>query len=767
MSAIAAHTARVAATLTVAAAFALAVLAARAAASPPATTFVSRFLSFEVGTMPQALAVGDLDGDGNADLLLTHTGGNMAAPDSLVRVFMGDGKGGFTAKGDYKAGASPLGLTVADWDRDGKADVAVACSGSKSVALLLGAGDGTLRAGPRFAAGVRPIAVVPADFDRDGKIDFAAVNMGTGKAKPQGLQAVIDSVVSDSSSVDVYRAASTAKDGGKASAGGYRRGANLASGGQPVAATSCDWNADGFVDLVLAERGASALAVWPGKANGAFGAVQALPVEMPPSDVAAGDVTGDGRADLLAPISAPTPDGKQSWALAVWTGGGDGNPRVTRFEDRHCYRLALTDFDQDGKSDVVALGRDGVALLRGVGDGTFAPPVYERVNAGSSFAVAKLDGDDKLDLVCTNPTGQAVALLFGNAGLFGAAAGTGAEITTGAGPGHLLALDLDRDDKRDLVATNTAAGSVSALLNQGGGNFARTDFETGEAPTFTAGGDVDGDGDNDLVVMMVRGRASEIVLLRNRGDGGFERRVQIATGVDPASVVLADVTGDDKLDLLVPRNSQPEVLVYAGRGDGAFQPPSKVALGHLPNHFATGDLNGDGKLDFAAADTRKLALTACLGKGDGTFTASPSIRSKLEPSGLAIADVNEDRKADLVVTGRRTSRAAFVLAGVGDGTFGQRTDIAVGPGAGAATLVDLDGNGRLDLVAPDAQLGAATVLLREADGAFGQRRDYGTGPDPSAIAIADLDGDGRLDLAVSSRGTGTVSILPQRAPGAP
>jgi hypothetical protein len=104
-----------------------------------------------------------------------------------------------------------------------------------------------------------------------------------------------------------------------------------------------------------------------------------------------------------------------------------------------------------------------------------------------------------------------------------------------------------------------------------------------------------------------------------------------------------------------------------------------------------------------------------------------------------------------------------VLAGNGDGTFGQRTDFEVGFAAGTPMLADLDGDGWLDLACPDTEAGSVT-LQRGGPQGLGERLDVGAGPDVSGLAIVDYDGDSRPDLAVTNRETSAVTLLRNLGP---
>ena len=767
---------------------ALMLVCGRGAGAAP--LFDARFLVTNVQAQTQSLAVGDLNGDHNVDLVLTHHGTGEAPGDSLVRVLLGDGMGGFAFKADYNVGSSPFAVTIADMNRDGIPDVVVGNSGAKSVSILYGTGDGSLRPGPRLAAGNRPLAIVAEDFDRDHRMDLAIVNTGNGarrpergdKAAPVSLQAIAvgaDSVKTDSSSVTLWYG-SGSKPGGAAprrakskgsttqsktavSTGGgetsaaFRRGTELDGGWQPVAAVACDWNADGTTDLVIAERGQSTLAIWPGKASGGFGTAQEIETPGEPLDVVVGDVDHDGHPDAVA-VVASTDRVKPGWCLFVLHGGVSAAvPAPVWHVAGSVFRLQLADLDRDGTIDVVALGRQGIVTLHGHGDGTFGDPQTVRVDLGGAFAVARVDGDAIPDVVAANPQGFSVAVLRGNAD---GSLGGGRNFETGASPNNVTSADLNGDGRLDLVVCNGGGSTLSLFLSQKSGGFApRQEVAVGDGPLFAACGDLDGDGDTDIAVAQVQGKASLLSVLRNHGDGTFDPKVDIAAGVDPVRIDLVDINGDHKLDWLVPRATTPEVLLYMGKGDGTVVPALHITTPHLVYVFVAGDLNGDGKLDFVAADPRKGAVTAFIGLGGGNFAAAPSFRPRIEPAALAIADVNADGKADLVIGGRRTLGVGNVLAGMGDGTFGQRIDIALSAGAGAITLADVNGDGKPDLLAPDAQASAVTVSLHDAGAGFEPHQDFGTGPDPSAIAVGDFDGDGHVDLAVTNRQGNSLTLL--------
>src|SRR5439155_4869509 len=123
-----------------------------------------------VGSQPLSVAMGDFDGDGALDLVVTNAGSNS------VSVLLGDGGGGFFNFGDFTAGAGPYSVAVADFNGDGRSDLAVANIFGNSVTVLLGHADGTFQAAPTYVTGNEPVSVAVGDFNGDGIPDLAVLN---------------------------------------------------------------------------------------------------------------------------------------------------------------------------------------------------------------------------------------------------------------------------------------------------------------------------------------------------------------------------------------------------------------------------------------------------------------------------------------------------------------------------------------------------------------------------------------------------------------
>jgi len=137
---------------------------------------------FPVGPNPQSVAVGDFNGDGNADLAVAGVGVYQSTGIN-VTVLLGDGTGGFTVApgGPSETGSAPTALAVGDFNEDGRPDLAVIDSVTGSVAVLLGNGRGGFTAAPGspLKAGTEAVSVAVGDFNADGKPDLAIANYGS------------------------------------------------------------------------------------------------------------------------------------------------------------------------------------------------------------------------------------------------------------------------------------------------------------------------------------------------------------------------------------------------------------------------------------------------------------------------------------------------------------------------------------------------------------------------------------------------------------
>ena len=347
---------------------------------------------------------------------------------------------------------------------------------------------------------------------------------------------------------------------------------------------------------------------------------------LTPFAAVAADFNRDGRSDLVMNYG-------DSFAVQVFLGapGGGFEPAVTLPVQSGSRALAVGDFNGDGIPDIAIddAGFRRLDVFLGVGDGTFRSPLASPVQAyPSRLAVADFDGDGKVDLAMleTAATTADIVILRGRGdGTFAPLAATYA-----ASPGTqtLAAGDIDGDGRPDLAVGNLSSSSVSVLRNAGDGAFvARPDVGVGYAPGTVALADFDGDGKADLVVGNID-NSGTISLARGRGDGTFGAATTYSAGAGTffSQLAVADLNGDGRADVAVPGGGS--IAVLFGQDDGTLSAPVSYAASAGAKVVVSADLDGIGTPDLIAGGDRTIATLS---------NASPP-RPNAPPAVAPIAD---------------------------------------------------------------------------------------------------------------------------------
>jgi hypothetical protein len=176
----------------------------------------------------------------------------------------------------------------------------------------------------------------------------------------------------------------------------------------------------------------------------------------------------------------------------------------------------------------------------------------------------------------------------------------------------------------------------------------------GTSPYGIVAADLDGDGDQDLVV--ANSFNDNVTVLRNNGSGNFNYHTprSVATGDFPNAIVAVDLDSDGDQDLAVANTGSDNVTILRNNGSGKFTQPasSPVAAGHWPRSVVAVDLDGDGDRDLAVAHTGSGTVTILLNNGSGKFTqtASSPIAVGDGPFNVVAADLDGDGDQDLAIT---------------------------------------------------------------------------------------------------------------------
>ena len=896
--------------------------------SLPANGFASP-VNYPAGTSAAAIAIGDFNGDGKADLAVASQGDNFGAG-AGVSVLLGNGDGSFHPAVTYATDSTPYFVAVGDFNGDGYTDLAVAngfnyAADGGTVSVLLNKGDGTFRPAVNYSTDAHPVVVRVGDLNGDGIADLVVTNRGTEFA---GSVSVLlgNGDGTFQTAVNYAGACQTMPF-----AGGTEFTCQ-----HPFDVAIADFNGDGKADLAFTD--AQNLNVLLGNGDGTFQKAITYPAGDTPSYFAVGDFNGDGKADVdVLNFSSGTTD--------VLLGNGDGSfrsPVAYHFNggaNTSTNSISVADFTGDGKLDLIVGTNSGfVEVLPGNGDGTFQPALKYATGFLSYAVVGEFNGDGMTDLAAVsggatvllgsqglptattlmsslNPSvyGQNVTLtatvsppsatgnvtfsegmtVLGTAPMAGGSAvldiaslpsgnhnlsavyggdltyaGSAASnlmqtvnlaaamitLSTSANPstyGQMLTLTASisppdssgtvtfTDGSATLgtrIVTNGQASLSTAFLSAG--SHSLTAAYSGDAnhasaaspvltetvnqgmvttpavtlissanpatfgqsltltailsPASTGGPDISGevsfyDGATVLATEAVaNGQAGFTTNLLASGTRslhayysgsaaytvgasptileavntlpatGFHLVANTITVSNPTAIAVADFNEDGIADVAVTNSKDGTVSVLAGNGDGTFSTGMSYSVGGDPNSIVTGDFNADGHTDLAIGNG--IDISVLLGNGDGTFQPpvhySPGFSggaSGVFIEALTSADLNGDGIADVAVVG---IGGLTVLLGNGDGTFQPGVQVS-SVGGNAVVAGDFNGDGIPDLIVASAGCtgfcvsfapGGVFVLLGYGDGTFRTPVAYNAAG--NSLAVGDFNGDGIPDLAL-------------------
>jgi len=316
-------------------------------------------------------------------------------------------------------------------------------------------------------------------------------------------------------------------------------------------------------------------------------------------------------------------------------------------------------------------------------------------------------------------------------------------------PELLVSADFDGDGRFDLAIANRLV--VSIYMGNGDGTFRYSSRYYPLPPNALAVGDVNDDGNTDIVSVSYSG--ARVSVLLGNGDGTFQSPKNSPSPSSCQAFVMGDFNQDGKLDIAASCEYQANIML--GNGDGTFQAPVGYVTG-FAGGITTGDFNRDGNLDLIVTNPQDQVVVLLVGHGDGTFENTASYHSVVSYGSVVSADFNGDGRLDLAML---FFDGVSVWLGNGDGTFEPAATYLTGL-PGSLVAADVNGDGSLDVTIP--RTGSAEVLLGLGDGHFHNPNQFMTGGGSGAgAASGDFNGDGLMDIATPNTDGNTVSVLMQ------
>ena len=694
---------------------------------------------------PTSIIAGDFNNDHRLDIAVVHY-----LTDKLG-IFLGHGNGQFSSQLTYSTGtrSNAGGAIVADFNNDGRLDIAVANYGTSNVGIFLGYGNGEFSSQTTYYTGIgsRPISVVAGDFNKDGQLDIAVANYrtnnvgillgyGNGEFSPQTTYFI-----------------------GTA--------ANL------VRIIADDFNNDDRLDVSVAIINTGTIAVLLGDGAGHFPYVTRSPkMSFCSMLVAAGDFNNDRQLDIAA-VNYDTN------SVGIHLGYGNGSFEMKRIlsTGNVSSPIAITvgDINNDGRLDIVVANYEGnnVGVFLGHGNGDFSSQTtyFTGINSSPmSAVVGDFNNDGQLDIAVANYGANSIGIFLGLTD------GTSRfqtmySIDNYDRPVSIAVADFNNDDLLDIAVASSGTNSIDILLGYGNGTFqSQNTLSIGlfSDPASLATGDFNNDNNTDIAVGNAQSKEEHVLILLGDGSGKFLDYGKYITEANSmlCSVVVGNFNNDNRLDIAIANNGTRSVGLFFGNGDGTFSSQTKYPTTENSNpiSIAVGDFNNDNLTDLAVANFGTYTFGIFLAFIDTTFVDKSTwlTGSAASPGAVALSDFTHDNLLDIFV-GNDGTHDIDIFINRGNGTFSIQTAYSGDPTFYPTFILvhDFDSDKHLDIVVANSVMDTVTLLSGEENGKFRNSTVFPTGINshPRSMAIGDFNNDNRTDIVVVHSGTGSVSLL--------
>ncbi|WP_343530339.1 FG-GAP-like repeat-containing protein [Pedobacter sp.] len=643
--------------------------------STPGFLTIGSFTSFSLGANAAAIGATDLNGDNMPDIVATFSGGisiykNLGTPGGAINS-SSFSTAGTAAPNTSLSLTSATTISFADFDNDGKTDLATS-NGQSAVYTFINnyttaGGNLSFTAGTTITTGRNVATIATGDVTGDGKPDILA-GMNVAFATNDYRLAIIPNQTTTAGTL-VFGTA-----------------AELAVGNAPTSSDIVDLDNDGRADFFTGNLASRTVSVYqnttlPPPVINSFSPANAAPgANITITGTGFNSTPANNKVLIGGSKATVTAASATSLTVTVPKGALYGYVTVTNTAN------ALTAYSKNYFLPTIQTPKGVLTAADIPYQGSATSSAAQRIYG---MVTGDLNGDGKPDLV-TAANGPATLLENALQVYFNTTATTGGNITLATpntytftgnnGQGMPALADLDGDGNLDIIAiastrdlsTNIASsGNMYVLRNQGTGAFtASSAFTTGLGPNACFAIDMDGDGLPDVATLNTTGASVSIFRNLSSGAGNisFAAKNDYSITANPIMIFFADLDGDGKPDLIIPRSGASGFdvkLNTSSPGNISFANSQTISGSNSPISVTGGDIDGDGKTDliltFAGSSTNVLIYrNTSSGAGNISFATS-TVAVGTSQQVATLGDLNGDGKPDLVVAPDGSSPGKLIV----------------------------------------------------------------------------------------------------------